>query len=198
MKKFAFILIAQMLLNCSSLFGAAKKIEVVPPIDSFQINEAPTQTLKRGTLVTLSTVGIIKSKEVNIGDIIEMNVHLDIKVNNDVVLGTDHFATARVKKVRRARKFGRGAMIELEALTVRTIDGQLVRLEGGKILKRGAERRTLAWAASIIPTAICLAINPPVAPLFIGFGLFMKGREIEIPEGTLMTAKIMQDTKVRS
>lgn len=198
MKKFAFILFAQLFFNCFSLFGAAKAIEIIPPIDSFQLDDTPTQILKRGTLVTLSTVGTIKSREVNVGDIIEMNVHLDIKVNNDVVLGTDHFATARVKKVRKARKFGRGAMIELEALTVRTIDGQLIRLEGGKMLKKGAERRTLAWTASIIPTVICIAINPPVAPLFIGFGLFMKGREVEIPEGTLMTAKIMQDTKVRS
>jgi hypothetical protein len=199
MKKSICIVLALVFITFTDILAASRQAQPIAPQDNVQLEEkSRIKVLKRGTLVQLRTTNEINSREINVGDIVEMSVHIDIKIENDVVLGTEHFATARVKKVRKAGKFGRGGVIELEATTVRTIDGQLIRLEGGKILQRGNARRTLAWAASIVPTAICLAISPPAAPLFIGFGLFMKGREVTIPEGTLMTARVLDDTKVRA
>ena len=163
-----------------------------------------TITIARGTNIALCLPESISSADVNRGDVVQLEVYLDIKVEGETVIKTGDYASGTVRKVKKAKKFGGGGKLILEGLHVRTKDGQIILLDGGVIIRDGKSRRTLAWSMSAAPTAICIAVaaasGPGIlaaAPIFIAQGLLIKGTEVTIEEGTLMHARILKDVKIR-
>jgi hypothetical protein len=177
-----------------------------PPTDSTSETEITTTTLERGTNIVLRLPETVSSADVNRGDVIQLEVYIDVNVKGKTVLRTGQFASGTVRKVKRANKFGAGGKLVLEGLNVRTVDGQIILLEGGTIARDGKSRRTLAWSVSTTPTVVCIAVAAATggvgiiaaAPLFIAQGLLIKGTEVRIEEGTLMHARILKDVKIKA
>ena len=177
-----------------------------PPADSASYNETLTTTLERGTNIVLRLPEAVSSADVNRGDVIQLEVYIDVNVDGKTVLRTGQFASGNVRKVKKANKFGAGGKLVLEGLHVRTVDGQIILLEGGTISRDGKSRRALAWGMSTTPTAVCIVVAAATggtgilvaAPLFIAQGLLIKGTEVTIEEGTLMHARILKDVKIKA
>lgn len=153
-------------------------------------------TIKRGTKITLQLNDNVSSQENELGNVVEMMVMMDVKVNGKTVVASGTFAEGLVTDARRAGIFGKGGRIELEGINIRSIDGQRIPIKSVKVKKQGKNRKGMAWGMSIlIPAAGILMGTPMLAPFAI-VGLFVKGREIDIEAGTLVTAKILEDVIV--
>jgi hypothetical protein len=164
-------------------------------------NENPNPTykkikIKRGTIVTLELAEVLDSYIVEEGQTVKMELYLDVKVDSHKVANTGVSAFGRISSVRSAGIFGKSAVIELEAGYLQTIDGQVIPLKGSKVRKRGKSRQGLAWGVSVIVPAIGLAAGSPAFLIFAASGFFIKGKDIEIPSGTIMTAKVASDIEI--
>jgi len=152
--------------------------------------------LKKGTKVTLMVNDLISSREAESNNVIELTVLKDVKVNGKVVVFEGTFAEGVITDVRRAGIFGRGAKLEFEGINILAADGQRIPIKSLKVKKRGKNRKGMALGASIIiPVAGVLMGTPLLIPFGI-IGIFVKGRDVEIQPGTLVTAKIMEDTEI--
>ncbi len=202
MKKIIIVIAATLFVINLSRAAAVKE---QPATDSTSYEE-PATLLERGTNIVLRLPETVSSADVNRGDVIQLEVYIDVNVDGKTVLRTGQFASGHVKKVKRANKFGAGGSLTLEGLHVRTVDGQIILLEGGTIQRVGKSRRALAWGVSTTPTAVCIAVAAATggvgilaaAPIFIAQGLLIKGTEVRIEEGTLMHARILRDVKIRA
>jgi hypothetical protein len=171
--------------------------------DTIQLVE--TVTLKKGTIVTLKLLEPIRSDEVEESTIIPAAIGLDVVVEGERVAVTGAYAEARVRRVDPASRFGKGALLEIEAINMQLIDGQRVKLAGDVSRAKGNHRRLLAWTVAIVTPAVGAlfaqsAGNGEAAPFmipFAGLGLLVKGKAAELPVGSLLTAVVTRDTEVQ-
>ncbi len=152
--------------------------------------------LKRGTVVTLKLAEEIDSYNAEQGEIVKMELFIDVVVEDESVAKTGVNAFGKIAHARKAGMFGRGAVVELEAGYLQTIDGQMIPLKGAKLKKSGKSRKGLAISLSVLVPAIGLAASSPPMIIFAATGFIIKGKDVEIPSGTIMTAKIASDIEI--
>lgn len=167
----------------------------------------PTQfiTLPRGTPVTLKLEAALRSDEVEESGIIPLTIELDVVQQGHRLAATGAYAEARVRRVARAKNFGKGGFLEIEAINMQLIDGQRALLSGDGRKASGKNRKLLAWTVAIAAPVIgavfaSAAGNDQAAPFmipFAGLGFLVKGKEAELPAGTLLRAIIYRDISVR-
>ena len=159
-------------------------------------NSTQKITLKKGTKITLQLNNDISSRDMEEGNVVEMMVMMDVMVNGKKVIASGTFAEGIVTTVRRSGNFGRSGYIELEGVNVRSIDGQRITIKSVKVRKRGRNRKGLAVGASILIPTVGILMGAPILIPFVAVGLVVRGRDVEILSGTLVSAKIMEDVKV--
>lgn len=161
--------------------------------------------LPRGTSVTLKLEETLRSDELEESSIIPLTIELDVVQQGQRLAITGAYAEARVRRVAQAKRFGKGGFLEIEAINMQLIDGQRAQLAGDERKARGKNRKFLAWtvaiAAPIIGAVFASAAgNDQAAPFmipFAGLGFLVKGREAELPAGTLLRAIVYRDISVR-
>lgn len=177
------------------------------PFSNFAYNGNPTPTpenpprkikLKRGTKITLQLNTTVNSNEVSTNTVIEMMVVLDVKAKgeNQSIILAGTYAEGIVTSARRAGIFGKGAKIELEGINIRAIDGQRIPIKSLKVSRRGKNRKRFAYGASILIPTVGIIMGTPILLPFAIIGVFVKGRNVEISVGTLVTAKILEDVEI--
>ena len=93
-------------------------------------------------------------------------------------------ALATVTDAASKKNMGRGGKLDVNVDSVRLVDGEKAQLRAVQDAKGGGH--TGAMTGAMVATAIVFF---PAAPLF----LFMKGKDITIPEGTPITAFVQGD-----
>ncbi len=121
-----------------------------------------------------------KKKDTNEGDIIRAQVWRDVLVDGEVVIAEGAEMLLRVSHVKKARILGRKGKLELEAISVRAVDGTELPLSGsyystgkGRKAVTGTLAVTVAW---------------PFA--------FLKGQQARVPEGTVFGAYVVEESEV--
>jgi hypothetical protein len=135
--------------------------------------------LKEGTDVRLKFAQDLSSKTAADDDTVNMVLDEDLKVGDAVVIKAGAKALATVSNAKKAGMLGKGGELNLR-LEYLIVGDSRMRLRGSKG-KEGEGR---------VGTAVALTV------LFGPIGLIKHGKNVEIKEGTLLTAYVDQDFAV--
>jgi hypothetical protein len=127
----------------------------------------------------------MSSKDAKVNDKVDFEVVDDVKLGETIVIQRGALAIATVTEARPRRRMGRSGKLNMNIDYVQLVTGDKVSLRAVKGGTGGT--RTAAMTGAMVATGIVFF---PAAPLF----LFMKGKNIEIPKGTEITAYISADT----
>ncbi|HXR40018.1 MAG TPA: PEGA domain-containing protein [Terracidiphilus sp.] len=141
-------------------------------------------TLLDGTPIKLRLSETISSADAKVGQEIPFEVIDDISVDQVVVLPKGATAIANVTEADHKKSMGRAGKLNISISYARLKDQEKVALRATKDSKGGGH--VGAMTGAMVATAIVFF---PAAPLF----LFMKGKDISIPQGTEITAFIEGD-----
>ena len=156
-----------------------------PPAQQAAPNSPPPpHTLLDGTPVKLRLSETISSADAKVGQEIPFEVVDDISVDQAVVLPKGSTAIANVTEADHKKSMGRGGKLNISISYARLKDQEKVALRATKDSKGGGH--VGAMTGAMVATAIVFF---PAAPLF----LFIKGKDITIPQGTEITAFVEGD-----
>ena len=141
--------------------------------------------LAEDTPVRLKLTRMMSSKDAKLDDKVDFEVIEDVKVGDTIVIQRGGMAIATVTEARPRRRLGRSGKLNMNIDYVQLVTGDKVPLRAVKGGTGGT--RTAAMTGAMVATGIVFF---PAAPLF----LFMKGKNIEIPKGTEITAYVGADT----
>jgi hypothetical protein len=126
----------------------------------------------------------ISSANAKVGQEIPFEAVEEVKVEDVVVLAKGATAIATVTEANAKRSMGRAGKLNISISYARLIDQEKVALRAVQENKGGGH--VGAMTGAIVATSIVFF---PAAPLF----LFMKGKDITIPQGTEITAFVEGD-----
>jgi hypothetical protein len=144
----------------------------------------PPHTLLDGTPVQLRLSQTISSADAKVGQEIPFEVVEDVKVEDVVVLPKGATAIGTVTEAEPRRRMGRGGKLNVNISYARLADQEKAALRASKDTQGGGH--VGAMTGAMVATALVFF---PAAPLF----LFMKGKDITIPQGTEITAFVDGD-----
>lgn len=131
------------------------------------------------TLIKIRLVTPIDSKTASVGDKIAYEVAEDVIVEGTLVFAKGAEGTGTISKVSRSQNFGRDAQVEVSFDRTMAIDGGMVETYLGEKAKREMESMAIAAGATVAGMVL-------LGPVGIVTGAFVKGKNINIPEGTEM------------
>lgn len=137
------------------------------------------KTVEADTLVKIKLVTPIDSKTASVGDKITYQVDEDVIVQGVLVFVKGAEGTGTIKKVAQSQNFGRDAKVEVDFNQTTSIDGNVIETFLGEKAKKETETMAIAAGATVAAMAL-------LGPVGIVTGAFVKGKNINIPEGTEM------------
>ncbi|WP_110954093.1 hypothetical protein [Anaerosinus massiliensis] len=129
------------------------------------------------TLVKIKLVTPIESKTARVGDIVTYQVAEDVVMNGVLVFAKGAEGNGKITKVSQAQNFGRDAKVDIDFSSITAIDGSEVSTFLGDKAKKETESMAIAAGATVAGLAI-------LGPIGIVGGAFVKGKQVNIPEGT--------------
>ncbi len=157
--------------------------------------------LEAGTPVSFTVQNALSSHQIHPNGIVPLEVHISLKVNGVEVAGIRDYGEAIVKRARKAGKWGRPGNIEIEAIGVRAIDGQMIPLHGAPYAVKGNSRAAVALGVSVATTGIGMAMmDRQSRPAALGFsltGFFVKGQEAAVEKDVILRGYVAQRTVVK-
>jgi hypothetical protein len=149
-----------------------------PPVPPGTVGPSPAgDRLPAGTIVELELTEAVASSRNQRGDKFGLRVVEAISVNGRLVIPAGSLATGQVVHAAASGGGGRPGELLLAARTIDAQDGPIA-LRGMKLGGSGKDN-----------TALALGVSMALGPI----GFFVHGREIEIPAGTRVHAKLAQD-----
>jgi len=129
------------------------------------------------SLIKIALVTPVNAKNLKVGDTIHYQVAEDVLIDGNLVFAKGEPGEGTVTKVRQARDFGRDAEVNIEFEKTKAIDGTYVTTYVGEEAKK--EMKTMAMAAGASLVGMVL-----LGPIGVITGIFVKGKNIDLPEGT--------------
>lgn len=138
--------------------------------------------LPSGSKLSLELAEPLASNKAKVGDEVVYYVKEDILTadRSKVLIRKGAHAVGHVTKAKGAKSFGRKGKLEFTVEEVEAVDGTLIPL-----------RSTLETSGKGRTTAVALT-----AAFLTVFGVFIKGKNVQVPQGTVFEAYIDQDTAV--
>jgi hypothetical protein len=140
--------------------------------------------LEDGTPVKLRLNRNLSSKDAKTGETIDFQVLEDVKFGDIIIVPIGGIALGTVTRAKPKGRMGKSGKLDIRIDSVQLASGEKVPLRAVKENK--GKSRTGTMTGAMVATGILFF---PAAPLF----LFMKGKDIAIPEGTGVTAYVDGD-----
>ncbi len=140
-----------------------------------------------GTAVKMRLAQTISSADVKTGQQVPFEVTEDVVVQGVTVIAKGSPAIATVTEAHSKKSMGRGGKLDVNVDSTRLVNGQRVQLRAVQDAQGGGHVGAITGA--MVATAIVFF---PAAPLF----LFIKGKDITIPQGTEVLAFVQGDTRL--
>ncbi len=144
----------------------------------------PPGTLLDGTPLKLRLTQTITSHDAKVGEEVPFEVIEDVAVDGVPVIAKGATAMGTVTEALPARRMGRAGKLNINISYVRLRDNEKAMLRAVKDAQ--GKGHVGAMTGAIVATSIVFF---PAAPLF----LFMHGKNITIPQGTVITAFVQGD-----
>ena len=169
----------EMTINGQTNEGTYKKRIQDLAAASFGTTDLPMVQINvpKNTLIKVALVDPVNTKNLKKGDAIRYKVAADVIVDGKLVFAKGEPGDGVVTKVKQARNFGRNAELEIDYKQTKSIDGTYVATFMGEEAKQ--EMKNLAMAAGASLAGIVI-----LGPIGVIGGAFVKGKNIDLPEGT--------------
>src|SRR3989339_539667 len=115
-----------------------------------------------GTIVPLEFVTTVSSKGITVGQLVELRVRNDIKIQDKVIIHFGSIARAKIISVQKAKGCGVAGRIELVAQDV-IVNRLMIPMTSEVLIRVGKNRKGLAWGL----TLGTFIIIPPLNFLFL-------------------------------
>ena len=138
------------------------------------------------TLVKIALVDPVNAKNLKVGDTIRYKVSDDVVLDDYLVFAKGEPGEGTVTKVKQAQNFGRNAEVEIDFKQTKSIDGTEVDTFIGDKAKE--EMKSYAMAAGASLAGVLL-----LGPIGIIGGAFVKGENVNLPEGTELYIQTLED-----
>jgi hypothetical protein len=135
--------------------------------------------LEDATPVKLKLNRTISSADARVNDTIDFDVVEQVTVKGEIIIPRGSLAWGTVTAAEPKKRMARGGKLDVNINSVKLADGEKIPLRAVRDAKGGGH--VGAMTGAMVATAIVFF---PAAPLF----LFMKGKDITIPQGTEITA----------
>jgi hypothetical protein len=151
--------------------------------------QAGQATLVKDTLIKIKTVTPLDSKKNKTGDPVEFAVAEDVYAAGMLVIAKGAVGRGKLTKVDQAQNFGRDAKMEVNFETVEALDMTPVATLLGEKAKK--ETESMAFAAGAGVAGMIL-----LGPIGVVGAAFVHGKNISIPEGTLLYIQTQNDIEL--
>jgi hypothetical protein len=149
----------------------------------------PMLTLQDGTPLRMRLTRNLSYSEAEPNDRVDFEVLDEVRVGGALAIASGAIAVATVTDSEAKRSMGRAGRLDVTLDYVRSVSGEKIRLRGVQDTKGGGH--TGAMTGVMVATAV---VFWPAAPLF----LFMKGKDVRIPQGHEVTVYVNGDQQVRA
>ena len=139
------------------------------------------------TLIKISLVTPVNAKNLKVGDTIKYQVAEDVVENGMLLFAKGEPGVGTVSKVTQARNFGRDAEVVIDFKSTKAMDGTNVDTFVGEEAKK--QMKTMAMAAGASLAGIVL-----LGPIGVVAGIFVNGKNIDLPTGTELYIQTKTDT----
>ena len=158
---------------------------------AFGSNEIPLVAgiVPANTLIKVLTVTPINAKNLKAGDRIEFQAAEDVIEGGRLLFAKGAPGYGTVTKVKQARNFGRDAEVVIDFQALRAIDGTDVEMLLGQESKEKMESMAMAAGASLAGMVL-------LGPIGIIGGVFIKGKNINLPAGTELYIQTKNETSL--
>lgn len=134
-------------------------------------------TVPKNTVIKVALAQEVNTKKIKAGDTIRYRVAEDVVQDGMLIFAKGQPGEGTVKKVEQARNFGRDARIDVDFHTTKAMDGTEVKTFVGEESKQQMKSYAMAAGASVAGMLL-------LGPIGIIGGAFVKGKNIDLPEGT--------------
>lgn len=156
---------------------------------AFGTKEIPLtkMSMPANTLVKVSLATPVNAKNLKAGDRIEIKAEEDVVENGMLLFAKGAPGYGEVTKVSAAKNFGRDAEVKIDFKMLRAIDGTDTPVVLGEESKQKMQSMAMAAGASVAGIAL-------LGPIGIIGGVFVKGKNIDLPVGTELYIQTAQPT----
>ncbi len=158
---------------------------------AYTADEFATQSVvvPADTLIQIALITPIDTATDREGDIIKFQVAEDVLVDNVLVFPKGSLGEGVIKKVTPAKSFGRNAKLEIDFHSIIAFDGTTQDTILGEKAKEQTKTLAMAAGASVVGLAA-------LGPVGLVGGIFVKGEELQVPEGALIYIQTETETEV--
>ena len=134
-------------------------------------------TVPVDTLIKIKLVTPLNTDVSKVGDKVKFQAAEDVIYNGKLIIAAGAPGEGVVTKVKSARNFGRNGEIDVNFQQIQAFDGTMLETTLGEKAKKEIENLAMAAGASLAGIAL-------LGPVGIVGGIFVNGKDIDLPAGT--------------
>ena len=134
-------------------------------------------TVPVDTLIKIKLVTPLNTDVSKVGDKVKFQAAEDVIYNGKLIIAAGAPGEGVVTKVKSARNFGRNGEIDVNFQQIQAFDGTMLETTLGEKAKKEIENLAMAAGASLAGIAL-------LGPVGIVGGIFVNGKDIDLPVGT--------------
>lgn len=134
-------------------------------------------TIPVDTLIKIKLVTPLNTETSKVGDKVKFQAAEDVIYNGQLIIAAGAPGEGVVTKVKGAQNFGRNGEIDVNFQQIQAFDGTTIQTTLGDKAKKEIENLAMAAGASIAGIAL-------LGPIGIVGGIFVNGKDIDLPAGT--------------
>ena len=149
--------------------------------------EAARVVIPQGTLIKIRLMQTLSTRYTKEGKTVRFIVLDAVRLGKRKVIEKGASVEAYVSHVRHPQRFGRNASLKIKFISVNSVKGREIPIEIGEHAAKTNEQMGMAAGAAVGGALI-------FGPIGLLAGLFVKGKNIEIPSGTILHVEVAEDT----
>lgn len=149
--------------------------------------EAARLVIPKGTLVKIRLQEQLSTKFTKEGHAVKFTVQDTVRIGNRKIIEKGASIQAYVSHIRHPQRFGRNASLKIKFVSVHSVKGREIPIEIGEHAAKTNEQMGTAAGAAVGGALI-------FGPIGLLAGLFVKGKNISIPSGTLLHVEVAEDS----
>lgn len=149
--------------------------------------EAARIVIPAGTLVKIRLQESLSTKFTKEGQAVSFTVQNAVKIGKRKVIEKGASVQAYISEIRHPQRFGRNASLKIKFISVNSVKGRAIPILIGEHAAKTNEQMGTAAGAAVGGALI-------FGPIGLLAGLFVKGKNINIPGGTILHVEVAEDS----
>jgi hypothetical protein len=160
-------------------------------IDNGYVSMHPV-TIPKGTIIKLKLEKSLSSRRTKKTDLVPFIVADDLFIDGNILaISKGGIISGSVKKVRRGGRFGRTGYIGIDVNSIESMDSSMIPVEIADSGQKKFDRKKIGMAVGAATLGYVV-----LGPIGVAGGAFIKGKDVEIPRGTEVTVRTLDDRQV--